>query len=99
LPLNYSTENSKTIYVKVYKSAQNCYGIAELELIVPSADNVIYDENVTFCLGTNAVLSVPDEFNSYLWNGLKEDDLYQPTDSNEVTISHPGNYSVKVTDA
>jgi len=99
LPLNYATENSKTLYVKVYKSAQNCYGIAELELIVPSADNVIYEENVRFCLGTNAILSIPDEFNSYQWNGLQEDDLYQPTDSNEVTISHPGSYSVKVTDA
>src|SRR5690606_26966118 len=75
-----------------------CYGIAELQLTIPSAEEVDYDHNVSFCLGTETVLSVPDEFTSYEWSGLQNEDLNQDTTGNFVTISHPGNYSVKVTD-
>lgn len=97
LPLSYSIPESKTVYVKVDSGAEDCYGVAELELIVPTA-NVQYDDQVAFCLGTNIVLSIPDEFNSYQWDGLQGEDLNQPLNLNEVTISLPGNYSVTVTD-
>src|SRR5690606_34696786 len=52
-----------------------------------------------FCLGTEAVLSVPDDFVFYQWNGLHEEDAYQNLNSNEVVITHPGNYFLTVTDA
>ena len=99
LPLSYSIPDSQTVYVKVDGGAQgDCYGIAELQLTIPSAEEVDYDHNVSFCLGTETVLSVPDEFTSYEWSGLQNEDLNQDTTGNFVTISHPGNYSVKVTD-
>lgn len=100
LPTTISIQSSQTIYVKVYKSgAQNCYNYAELKLNVPSADDVNYENNVGFCLGTTAVLSVPDEFVSYHWSGLQGDDLNQPLNTNEITISQPGNYILEVLDA
>src|SRR5690606_33160134 len=99
LPLSYSISDSQTVYVKVDGGAQgDCYGIAELDLTVPSAEEVDYDQNVSFCLGTETVLSVPDEFTGYEWSGLQNEDLNQDTTGYFVTISHPGNYSVKVTD-
>ena len=100
LPLSYSIPESTTVYVKVDSGNDDeCYGIAELELIVPSAENVDYEPDVSFCYGTEAVLSVPDEFESYQWNGLQGADMSQPQNTNEVVITHPGIYSVSVTDA
>lgn len=100
LPLTYSISESKTIYVKVSRNNNNfsCYEIAELNLIVPSAAGLDYDPNIEFCLGTEAVLSVPDIFVSYQWNGLHGEDLNQPVNQNEVIITMPGTYSVTVTD-
>lgn len=100
LPLSYSIPESVMVYVKVGNGNQNeCYGIAELELIVPSAQNIDYEPEVSFCYGTDAVLSVPDQFASYQWSGLQGEDLNQAQNTNEVVISHPGNYSVSVIDS
>ncbi|SMC59902.1 gliding motility-associated C-terminal domain-containing protein [Moheibacter sediminis] len=99
LPIIYEIPANKTIYAKVKdNSASACYNVAEIELIVPSAENVNYEPNVVFCLGTSEVLSVPNEFVSYQWNGLIDDDLDQNLNSNEVIITHPGNYFLTVTD-
>ena len=102
LPLTYSTSESTTVYVKVENANSNdddCYGIAELNLIISSSENVDYESKVAFCFGTEGVLSVPDEFVSYQWNGLQAEDANQPQNTNEVVITHPGNYSVSVTTA
>lgn len=99
LPFIYSVSETTTVFVKVSDNAQTeCYGIAELELIVPTAENVNYENEVVFCLGTEAVLTVPDEFVNYQWNGLQGEDLNQPLNQNEVIVTWPGNYSVTVTD-
>lgn len=100
LPLTYTVPETTTIYVKVTKTSNqgDCYEIAELELIVPSADEVDYQDEVVFCLGTEAVLSVPDDFTDYEWYGLYDEDMDQPLNQNEVIITYPGNYSVMVTD-
>ncbi len=100
LPLSYSISESATVYVKVENENNNeCYGMAELELIVPSAESVDYQPNVSFCYGTEAVLSIPDEFESYEWVGLQGEDLNQSQHTNEVVITHPGTYSVSITDS
>lgn len=99
LPLAYLVTESATIYAKIKSDPDSvCQSIAEIELIIPSAENVDYEPNVFFCLGTEAVLSVPNEFVNYQWNGLIGEDLDQNINSNEVVITHPGNYSVTVTD-
>lgn len=99
LPTNYEIPENKTIYVRVKDNpASACENIAEIELIVPSAKNVDYEPNVVFCLGTSEVLSVPNEFVNYQWNGLIGEDLDQNLNSNEVIITHPGNYFLTVTD-
>ncbi|MFA7688279.1 MAG: T9SS type B sorting domain-containing protein [Moheibacter sp.] len=98
LPLSYSVPQTTTVFVKVSDGSPDCYGVAELELLVPTAENVDYDSEVVFCQGTEAVLSVPDEFTNYQWNGLTGEDSDQPLDQHEVIVSLPGNYSVTVTD-
>lgn len=99
LPLSYSINESTTIFVKVQdNSNSDCFGKAELKLIIPSAELVNYDANVSFCLGTSTVLEIPDEFNSYQWNGLNTEDLNQNLNTYFVTVTQPGSYSVTVTD-
>lgn len=98
LPLTYSVSQSTTVYVKVSEENNDCEGIAELKLIVPSADEVDYDDLVVFCLGTEAVLNVPNNFVSYQWNGLQAVDLNQNLNTHEVIVTLPGTYSVTVTD-
>lgn len=100
LPLTYSISESTTVYVKVHNgNGDNCYGIAELDLIIHAAENINYEPHVSFCYGTEAILSVPDEFDSYQWNGLQGEDLNQPLNTNEIVITYPGSYSVLVTGA
>lgn len=100
LPVIYEIPTSRIIYAKVKNSpASACENVAEIELIIPSAENVNYDPDVVFCLGTEAVLSVPNEFTNYQWNGLIGEDLDQNLNSNSVEVTHPGNYFVTVTDA
>lgn len=99
LPEIYEINASATIYAKVTDAAiGDCYGIAEVFLEVPSADGVNYEPDVVFCLGTSAVLSVPDQFVSYEWIGLQGEDLNQPLDTPEVIVTHPGDYEVRVID-
>lgn len=95
---NISIPQSKTVYVKVNGGNPDCYGVAKLELIVPTP-NVEYQSYVAFCKGTTTVLSVPDQFVSYQWSGLNGDDLNQPLNTHEVSISQTGDYSVKVIDS
>lgn len=99
LPTLLSITQSQTVFVKVEEANNNCFGIAELELIVPTADQVEYDNRVAFCLGTEAVLSIPDEFVYYHWNGVQTQDSNQNLNSNEIIVTQPGNYSVTVTNA
>lgn len=99
LPNIYEIPETQTIYAKVKSDpASSCENIAEIKLIVPSAADVGYESNVVFCLGTTEVLSVPNDFINYQWNGLQGEDLDQNLNSNSVEITHPGNYSVTVTD-
>lgn len=99
LPPLISVSQTTTIFVRTDNNGeQNCYGTAQLSLKVPEA-NVNYVNFVAFCKGTSAVLSVPDQFISYQWNGLTGEDLNQNLNSNEVTVSQSGNYSVTVTDS
>lgn len=97
LPPTISIANSKTVYVKVSENNPNCYGISELNLNIPSMD-VPYQNQVAFCSGTETVLSIPDEFTTYQWEGLQGEDLNQNLNTNEVIVTHAGTYSLIVTD-
>lgn len=97
LPSIISISENKTVYVRVDDGVQDCYGISILNLKIPEAD-VDYEDYVAFCKGTFVVLSIPDEFTSYHWNGLQGEDIDQPLDRYEISVSLPGDYSVTVTD-
>ena len=97
LPLSYSISASETIFAKLENGTEDCFGITPLHLVVPEF-SVEYEDNIAFCLGTEAVLQVPDDFESYQWNGLQGEDQNQPQDAHQVIITQPGNYSVRVLD-
>lgn len=99
IPTTISIANSKTVYAKVFENnnSEECYGIAEIQLNIPNGETH-YNEVVGFCLGTEAILSIPNQYYSYQWNGLNDDDLDQSLNTNEVIVTHPGNYSVNVID-
>ena len=90
-----SIPSSQTIYAKVSDGNSICYGIAELKLIISEID-LNFPTEFAFCSGTEIVLNIPDEFNSYEWEGLQGEDQNQDIFSNEVIVSHPGMYWVHV---
>lgn len=99
LPSTISIANSKTIYAKVFENIHNneCYSISKIDLNIPVLE-IQYNEVVAFCLGTEALLSLPDQYFSYQWNGLNDVDVDQNLNTNEVVVTQPGNYSVNIID-
>lgn len=82
--------NNQTVYARVYNGSE-CYGIAELELIVYSFGAALEDETVTLCAGSSVTLDAGSGYTSYIWNGnplLDEQTLFALT---------PGTYTVTVT--
>lgn len=96
LPTTLSIPQTKTVYVKVFDLFDQCYGMAELTLNVP-VNEVNYTDYIEFCRGTQAVLSVPDEFLSYQWMDVHPEDADQDLNGPEVVVSQPGIYHLEVT--
>lgn len=87
-----TTANSQTVYSRIY-SGSECYGIAELELIVHSFGPGFQDEQAVICKDEVAVLSIPSGFTTYSW----DTDPVQTTPA--IVVDEPGIYSVTVTNA
>ncbi|TDW48658.1 gliding motility-associated-like protein [Flavobacterium sp. 270] len=88
-----TTPNSQIIYARVANGA-DCYDIKPITLVVNTFNPPNFqDEEKYVCKGEAIDLAVANTFSSYLWN-----DTAQST-TNTITVSVPGNYSVKVTDA
>ena len=73
----------------------DCYGIIPITLVVNYLEAPNFDDqNETFCQGLNKVqLAVPSGYQSYLWNDTNA------STTNSISVSAPGTYTVKVTDA
>jgi gliding motility-associated-like protein len=84
--------NSQTVYARVFNGSE-CYGIAELELIVHSFGPGFQDEEVIICKNEVAVLSAGAGFSAYEWNT----DPVQTTPA--IIVSQPGIYTVTVTNS
>ncbi|UFH34109.1 T9SS type B sorting domain-containing protein [Flavobacterium acetivorans] len=81
----------QTIYAGVLNGS-DCYGITPVSLVVNSFYPPNFQqENIALCANSNLNISVNAGFLSYLWNTGET--------TNEINISNPGNYSVKVTSA
>jgi gliding motility-associated-like protein len=89
-----TTAFQQVIWAKM-TNGPDCYGIIPITLVVnflevPNFD----DEEKTICQGLTTVsLSVPNGFQTYLWNDQNA------STSNSINVSTGGAYTVKVTDA
>lgn len=87
-----TTAYSQTIYARVLNGA-DCYDITPITLVINVFDPPNFeDETVPLCKGTQTDLTVDPGFDSYTWSTGTGDT------SNKITISNPGDYTVKVTD-
>jgi gliding motility-associated-like protein len=86
---NNTVADNQTVYARVF-SGSECYGIAELELIVHSFGPGFQDEQVIICKNEVAVLSAGSGFSSYEW----DTDPVQTTPA--IIVNQPGIYTVTV---
>jgi gliding motility-associated-like protein len=94
-PANFTntTPANQTVYARLYNSA-DCYGIAELDLIVYSFGTALQDEQAILCSNeANIALDAGSGFTSYTWNTTP------PTTGQVFYADKPGIYSVNVTNA
>lgn len=85
-----TTANTQTVYARIYNGSE-CYGIAELQLIVYSFGEGLQDEEVIICKNEVAVLSIGSGFITYTWN------TEPPQYTTAIMVSNPGTYTVTVT--
>ncbi|NGY38364.1 T9SS type B sorting domain-containing protein [Flavobacterium sp. XN-5] len=86
-----STPYQQTLYARVLNGS-DCFGIIPINLVINSFYPPNFqDETIALCTNSNLNLSVNIGFLSYLWSTGET--------TNQINVSGPGNYSVKVTDA
>jgi len=91
-PTNFSNTiaENQTIYARI-NSGSDCYGIAEVRLIVHSFGQGFADEEVVLCENYTNITLDPGVYDSYSW----DTDPVQTTRS--ITVDRPGDYTVTVT--
>lgn len=82
---------NQILYARV-NNGSDCYGIAEVQLIVHSFGDSFDDETVYVCEGDDITLDA-GAYNSYTW----DTDPAQTTRT--ITVDEPGQYTVTVTNA
>lgn len=96
LPNSYTNTSAsqQMIWAKI-TNGPDCYGIIPITLVINYLEAPNFDDqNETFCQGLNSVqLIVPSGYQSYLWNDTNANT------TNSISVSTPGTYTVKVTDA
>lgn len=80
---------AQTIYARINQGS-DCYGIAEVQLIVNSFGAALSDETVYVCDGSNITLD-SGAFKTYSWNTTP------PQTTRAITVDAPGTYTVTVT--
>ena len=88
---NNTTPNLQIIHARIV-NGPDCYGITPITLVVNTFDPPNFqDESSALCEGASLNLSVSTGFSGYLWD--------TGAITNTITVTAPGSYSVKVTDA
>lgn len=91
LPFSNTSAFQQTIYARVVNGA-DCYGIIPVTLIVTTFSPTNFQEDqVGICSGTPKILEVSSGFSTYTWNTIPIQN------SNQITVSQEGNYTVEVT--
>ncbi|WP_294820409.1 T9SS type B sorting domain-containing protein [uncultured Flavobacterium sp.] len=93
-PSNFAntTAGTQVIYARI-NSGSDCYGIAEVNLIVHAFGDGFDDEKVILCDDDASITLDPGAYSSYTW----DTDPVQTTRS--ITVDAPGNYTVTATNA
>ncbi|MEL1244104.1 choice-of-anchor L domain-containing protein [Flavobacterium sp. DGU11] len=82
--------DSQSVYARIF-NASDCYGIAEVQLIVHSFGNGFADEDVILCDNTTETLDAGSGYTSYSW------DTTPVQATRRITVDEPGDYTVTVT--
>ena len=76
----------------------SCYTLNELNIQLNPIPSFEWQENYSICEGDSQVIAVSDDFTTYQWSGLKDQDLqYNDVNSNQVTVTMAGTYILEVT--
>jgi gliding motility-associated-like protein len=86
-----TTAYNQSVYARVYNGS-DCYGIAEIDLVVFTFGNALQDETLTLCTNTTITLD-PGMYSTYTWS------TNPPVLTRTLTVSQPGTYTVTVTNA
>lgn len=87
-----TTADQQSVYARISQGA-DCYGIAEVKLIVYNFGGTLHDENVTQCVGLPLTLPAPAGYTSYSW------DTTPVQTTPEIIVTAPGQYTVTITNA
>ncbi|AXG75098.1 hypothetical protein DVK85_13005 [Flavobacterium arcticum] len=85
-----TVSGGQTVYARIYNGSE-CYGIAELELIIYTFGESFATEDVYICDDTPLILNPGSQYTSYKWDTTPE----QSTQT--ITVTEPGIYTVTVT--
>ena len=86
-----TTAYTQTISARI-SSASDCYGIAQVKLVVHSFGAALRDEELFLCQNVNSILlNAGSGFTSYSWN------TNPPTLNQTLAVVQPGTYTVTVT--
>jgi gliding motility-associated-like protein len=84
-----TTPYTQTIYARINQGG-DCYGIAQVQLIVHSFGGALNDETLYVCEGSTLTLDAGN-YTTYNW------DTTPTQTTREITVGAPGTYSVTVT--
>ncbi|MEG0925194.1 DUF7948 domain-containing protein [Chryseobacterium sp.] len=88
-PLTYTLNIGTTIFRVKVSTTDGCFKIVKLSLTLNPKPIVNLPVKLDFCAGKSAILDAGTGFKSYLWS--------TGATTQTITVSNPGNYSVKVT--
>ncbi|MFL9844317.1 choice-of-anchor L domain-containing protein [Flavobacterium rhizosphaerae] len=87
-----TVSGTQMVYARI-TNADDCYGIAEITLVVRGFNGVLNDEEAIICQGETLTLDAGNGFASYSWN----DGNNQQTQF--LTVTEPGSYTVTLGNA
>ncbi|WP_294733078.1 T9SS type B sorting domain-containing protein [uncultured Flavobacterium sp.] len=90
-PANFinTTPGGQTLYARIFGGSE-CYGIAELELVIYSYGDSLANEDIYLCDDGSVILDAGNGYVSYKWDTDPEQE------TSTITVTETGNYTVTV---
>lgn len=82
----------QTVYARIFNGSE-CYGIAELDIVIYTFGNNGAEDEIYLCDGSTVTLNPGSEFTSYVW------DTETTQNTQTITVNNPGTYTVTLTNS